>query len=118
MNYLFLLPEELIDIIFEKCVEKSVNNSPLDVFIKFKYRIHSLSNISCTYLEYTGMINNGLLDHNSEIISCTSYLENIPSFLLKQTKPNHQTIFETIWLYRPLFYVFPRSAKYKPIFIS
>jgi len=130
MNYLFLLPDELINLILEKCAEDSINNSIHDNYIKFQYNfsynshqnfLNTINKITRKYSEYTGIIQNGIPIRKQEIIQGTAYLEHIPKQfnnillnwyqdlnveqnLVALTRKRVQVI-ETKWLYTPLLYV-------------
>ena len=111
MNYLFLLPNELVNIIFEKCTHDSLHDSIHDNYIKFQYNIHHKPYIiTRKYSEYTGIIQNGIPTKPHEIIQGTAYLDHIPEqfnnkLLNWYLVHDSVQVIETKWLYKPLLYV-------------
>ena len=109
MNYLFLLPDELINLILEKCAEDCLYEN---FFVKFEYIIYPNLTQNCIlkkYHEYFGMMKNKIPINNKNIISGTTYYEKIPNFISRNMKKQNNILqnkkFETQWLCRPFLYV-------------
>lgn len=118
MNYFYLLPDEIINLIFQKCCHFC---NHYNTYVKFKYIIyykhHHFDHIIRQYMEYTGkMINHNPLSYN-KIIQGSAYLNHIPnsvnSIILIQN--NQNLTLETPWLYLPFLYFL---KNYKLTFIS
>ena len=96
-DFLSYLPSELLGLIFEKCGEECVGQ-PYRTFVQFQFLPGKTS-----YFEYTGEMRRGLPNGFGTLYHGSSYCE-----------PNVRRpgcVAQTMWLYQPLLYVFPRQAR-------
>lgn len=96
-DFLSSLPSELLGLIFEKCGEECVG-APYRTFVQFQYQPGKTS-----YFEYTGEMRRGLPNGYGSLYHGSSYCE--------PGAGRSGVVAQTMWLYQPLLYVFPRQAK-------
>ena len=96
-DFLSSLPSELLGLIFEKCGEDCVG-VPYRTFVQFQFLPGKTS-----YFEYTGEMKRGLPNGFGSLYHGCSYCD--PGV------GRSGGVSQTMWLYQPLLYVFPRQAR-------
>ena len=97
IDFLSTLPSDLLGLIFEKCGEECTG-PPYRTFVQFQFLPGKTS-----YFEYTGEMRHGLPNGFGTLYHGSTYCE-----------PNSRRSgrgSQTMWLYQPLLYVFPKQAR-------